>query len=256
MSRTICVASVKGGVGKTTTVSNLASSLTKLGYNVLAVDANMTGSNLGLHLGISSRNIITLHDVLKNDMDVKEAVYKHELGFHVVLGGIYLEDVADINYEKFGDKINTVKELYDFVLIDCSAGLNNETLAAVKNCDEVLIVTNSELPSVANAFKLVEYAEHNWIPITGVVVNKERNTRYKDITIQDVEEILGKRVIQVVPHDDKVIDSVSLKKPVTNMFPKSGGAEGFIELAHKIVGKEYKNKKSPSLLDKIFSLFR
>ncbi len=113
MSRTICIASVKGGVGKTTTVSNLAAALTKLNYKVLAIDANITGSNLGLHLGISSRNIITIQDIMKNNMNVKEAVYKHELGFHVILGGIYLEDITDIKDRKISvrDEKNIVCKL-------------------------------------------------------------------------------------------------------------------------------------------------
>ncbi len=254
MSRTICVASVKGGVGKTTTVSNIACSLSKLGYEVLAVDANITGSNLGIHLGISSRNIITLHDVLKNDLNIKESVYEHKLGFHTILGGIYLDDVTNVNHKKFGEKLKKIKDLYDFVLIDCAAGLSNETLMSVNNSDELLIITNPELASVADAFKLVEYAEHNWIPITGVVVNKEKNTDYKDITIKDVEEILGKKVIQIIPYDDKILDSINLKKPITNIFPKSNGAVGFKKLSYKLVGKEYSEEKK-SWIEKIFSVF-
>jgi len=121
MARVICVASVKGGVGKTTTVSNLSSIMSKMGYKVLAVDANITGANLGLHLGTSSRNILTIHDVLKGSVDITEAIYKHDLGFHVLLGGIYLNDLDNVKLGMLKQKIDSVKKEYDLVLIDCAA---------------------------------------------------------------------------------------------------------------------------------------
>ncbi len=254
MSRIIGVASVKGGVGKTTTVSNLAAALSKLGYKVLAVDANFTGANLGLHLGTSSRNILTVHDVLKRNVGIKEAIYEHPLGFHVLLGGIYLSDLKNIKYDRLKEELEKVKGEYDIILLDCSAGLDNEAISAIKASDELLIVTTPELPSVADAYKLVEFAESNWIPITGVVVNKEdKGQRYKDITIDDVEEILGRRVIEVIPKEELVGQSVNLKRPIVNLYPNSKSGTSFMRLAHQLVGKEM--EENQSLIDRILSLF-
>ena len=251
MPRTICVASVKGGVGKTTTVSNLSTSLSKMGYKILAIDANITGANLGLHLGTSSKNILTIHDVLKNSIDIKEAIYKHPLGFHVLLGGIYLNDLDNVKMELFKQKVSQVKKDYDLILIDCAAGLGPEALNAINASDELLLVTTPELPSVADVYKLVEYAENNWIPISGVIVNKEGSDRFKDITIQDVEEILGKKVLQIIPRETEVENSINLKKPVVNLYPNSKSSEGFQRLACSIVGKEFEKKQS--FLNKLIS---
>ncbi len=254
MSRIIGVASVKGGVGKTTTVSNLAAALSKLGYKVLAVDANFTGANLGLHLGTSSRNILTVHDVLKRNVGIKEAIYEHPLGFHVLLGGIYLSDLKNIKFDRFKEELEKIKGEYDIVLLDCAAGLDSEAISAIKASDELLIVTTPELPAVADAYKLVEFAESNWIPITGVIVNKEdKGQKYKDITIDDVEEILGRRVIEVIPKEELVGQSVNLKKPIVNLYPNSKSGTSFMRLAYQLVGREM--EENQSLIDRILSLF-
>jgi len=254
MARVICVASVKGGVGKTTTVSNLSSIMSKMGYKVLAVDANITGANLGLHLGTSSRNILTIHDVLKGSVDITEAIYKHDLGFHVLLGGIYLNDLDNVKLGMLKQKIDSVKKEYDLVLIDCAAGLGDEALNAIKASDELLLVTTPDLPSVADAYKLVEYAENNWIPISGIVVNKEENQKFKDITVNDVEEILGKKVLEIIPKEKFVEYSINLKKPVANLYPKSRSGESFRKLAHTLIGKEY--YRNEYFLEKLLSFFK
>ena len=254
MPRVICIASVKGGVGKTTTVSNLSTTLGKLGYKVLAIDANVTGANLGLHLGTSSRNILTIHDVLKENVSIKEAVYKHQLGFHVLLGGIYLNDLNNINMGLLKQKINSIKNEYDIVLVDCAAGLGEEALSAINASDELILVTNPELPSIADAYKLVEYAENNWIPINGIIVNKNNNEKFKDITISDVEEILGKKVLEVIPKENEVENSINFKQPVVNLYPNSKSSKKFINLAHSIVGK--KQEENKNWINKILNLFK
>ncbi|MBN1923615.1 MAG: cell division ATPase MinD, partial [Nanoarchaeota archaeon] len=253
MPRIICVASVKGGVGKTTTVSNLATTFSKMGYKTLAIDANITGANLGLHLGTSSRNILTIHDVLKNNIKIKEAIYKHSLGFHVLLGGIYLNDLNNIDLSQIKEKINSIKKEYDIILIDCAAGLGEEALNAINASDEVVVVTTPELPSVADAYKLVEYAENNWIPISGVIVNKEGNDKFKDITVNDVEEILGKKVLQIIPKEKEVEQSINLKKPVVNLFPESKSGKSFQKLAYSLIGKDLNQKQS--WVEKLISFF-
>ncbi|MDD2678350.1 MAG: cell division ATPase MinD [Candidatus Nanoarchaeia archaeon] len=254
MARVIAVASVKGGVGKTTTVSNLATVMQRLGYKVLAIDANITGATLGLHLGTSSRNILTIHDVLKGNIALKEAIYKHSLGFHVLLGGIYLNDLANVELSGFKEKIKEIRGDYDLILIDCAAGLNEEALSVINSSDELLLITTPDLPSVADVYKLIEYSENNWIPVSGVVVNKENNGKYKDITINDVEEILGKKVLEIIPKENEVEDSVNLKKPVVNIYPNSKSSKSFERLAYSLVGKEM--PKEESMIEKILGLFR
>ena len=84
-------------------------------------------------------------------------------------------------------------------------------------------------------------------------MNKESNQRFKDITIKDVEDILGKKVLEVIPKEKEVEYSVNLKKPVVNLYPKSKSGEGFTRLAYHLVGKKY--EKEQSFMEKIISLF-
>ncbi|UCD07328.1 MAG: AAA family ATPase, partial [Candidatus Aenigmatarchaeota archaeon] len=92
MTRVICVASGKGGVGKTTVVSNLSAALAALGKSVIAIDGNLTTSNLGLHLGISMYPI-TLQDVLRGRANIRDAVYHHQDGFKVVPADVSIDKV-------------------------------------------------------------------------------------------------------------------------------------------------------------------
>jgi nitrogenase subunit NifH len=101
---------------------------------------------------------------------------------------------------------------------------------------------------------LVEYSESNWIPISGVIVNKETSSKYKDITIKDVEEILGKKVLEIIPKENEVEDSVNLKRPVVNLYPSSKSSKSFERLAYSLAGREM--PKSETFFEKLINAFR
>lgn len=235
MGKVCSIVSVKGGTGKTTTSVNLGLALAKEGFTVLVLDANIEGSNVAFHLGLSTHDIATIHDVLRGKCEPMQAIYTHPTGMNLMLGGVYLEDM-ELRDDDIKRIINEVKKEFDYVIIDCSSGLSGAVKSAVQNSDETIIVTNPELPAVVDAFKIVQYCEHNNTFIRGVVINK--NNKQSDLNPRDVESLLGRPVIGVVPEDNKIKQSMKERNPIVLYKPKRQSAKEFKNVAYKLSGME------------------
>ncbi len=253
MAKIVCVASGKGGVGKTTSVVNLGSALSKFGYNTILVDGNINTPDLGLQLGMPS-NGINLHDVLSSNRSIFESVYLHPNGTKVVPAGINMWGLLKLSRDKLSE-IKKLKSYSDIVLLDCSPGINDEAEACISVSDEVLIITNPDIPSVTDALKTIALAKKFNKPIIGAIVNKRFG---KDFELSDnnVSEFLGVPVIGVIPHDEKVPRSLSNLKSVVNAFPFSKASVGFKKAAARIIGQDYELLEKPSIFDKFKSIFR
>ncbi len=252
MTRIIVVSSGKGGVGKTTLVSNLATALSELNRNVIAVDANLTTSNLGLHLGIPLYPK-TIQDVLKRKAVVKDALYYHPAGFRVVPADVSLkklmipktDTLLDVFYKLTGDA--------DFVLIDSAAGLGREAKAAIEAADEMITVTNPELPALTDALKLAKLAERYETKNLGVVLNRVKNESH-EISESDVEEFLNLPIIGRVHEDRNVRKAIANKTPVVMYKSGSRSAQQFRQIAARLAGEEYRPRSF--LIEKLFGWLR
>lgn len=238
MTRIITVASGKGGVGKTTVVSNLANVLAQLGKSVIAVDGNLTTSNLGLHLGLPLYPV-TLQDVLKRRARVLDAVYSHPLGFKVIPADIAISKMMIPEGKRLLSSLYSLIGKTDFILIDTAAGLGKEAQASLEAADEVLVVTNPELPAVTDALKLVKVAEKYQTEPAGVILNKVRRHQY-EFSAEGVEDFLGVPVIATIPYDPHVVRSIANKTPVVTYKPRSLAAQHFIAAGSYLVGRRYK----------------
>jgi len=180
--RIIGVISIKGGVGKTTTVSNLGAALSNL-YNkkVLLIDANFTAPNLGLHLGVVNPKV-TLHDVLSGKVNAIDSIYNHEFGFHIIPASLVNKQV---DYMKLRDKIRVLKSYYDIILLDSSPNLNQEMLSTILASDELLVVTTPDYPTLSATMNAVRVAKQKKTPIKGLILNKVRNKKF-ELKIEDV----------------------------------------------------------------------
>ena len=125
----------------------------------------------------------------------------------------------------------------DIVILDAAAGLGKEALAAMESADEVLIVTTPELPAVTDALKAIKLGEQLGAKIAGVVVNKVSGKSH-EMKIHEVEEMLGKDVIAVIPEDKNVIKSVVMKNALVYTHPKSKASRAYKKLAARLIGKE------------------
>ena len=250
-TRIIGIVSGKGGVGKTTTVSNLGAGLSLLRKNTILVDGNLTTPNLSLHLGIPFYPY-TIHEILQGRVEIEDAIFYHRSGLKILPASISLSALKSINLRKFGEIFESLKGRTEYVLVDSSPGLGKETQSVIEHSDELLVVLNPEIPAITDALKVVKLAESLGTEITGVILNKVRNDPH-EISKEEIEEILEYPVIGIVPHDKSVHKSILQKMPVVFSHPNSKAAKKFKEIACMIAGEKLKEKKS--LFDALLKIF-
>lgn len=227
-ARVVGIFSCKGGVGKTTTAVNLGTFLAeKLDGDVAVVDANLSAPNLGLHLGVLNPPV-TIHDVLAGRAPIERAVQECEGGLHAVLGSIAFSD--EVHLVDLKSCIEPLKQSYKVILLDSSPGFGPEVVSAIRACNEILVVTNPEVPTIASTLRTFRAAERFRIPIRGVVLNKVTGKRY-EIPISEVRKRLSWSVVAAVPDDDKVRESLTAGIPVARYAPKTPAAKEFKKLA-------------------------
>lgn len=236
-ARVIGIFSCKGGVGKTTTVANIGMCLVQhMQNNILAIDTNLTAPNLGLHLGELSPKA-TIHDALAGGLPIEKAVVECH-GMQVLLGSIgYREQVHLVDLRSLFEPL---KKKYKLILIDSAPGIGSDVISAIKTCDEIIIVTNPMIPTIASTLKTFRAADRYKVPIAGVVVNRVRGEPF-ELPVGDVKKALGWPIIAVVPEDRRVCESTAAGIPVVRHVPKSPAAREFRKLGESLMKRVTKS---------------
>jgi len=254
MARVISVLSGKGGVGKTVTVSNLGAALVRHGKNVVILDANITTPNLSLHLGIPFYPI-TLHDVLKKRIPIESAIYHHSSGVKVIPASLSFDAMKGVDIEKLEGVLWNLLGKADIVIVDAAAGLGKEALAAINIADELIVVTNPEIPAVTDALRTVKIAQDSGTKVLGAVINRVRGLKH-ELSASEVKSMLGVPIIAIVPEDIAVPRSIAKKIPVVNHRPNSRAAREFKKLAARIIGEPWVELKRRSFFERLFFWLR
>lgn len=241
MAGIIVITSGKGGVGKTTTAINLAAAMKYFGEDVLIIDGNLSTPNVGLHLN-SLEVPINLNHVLARKAEPFEAVYEHESGIKIMPSSLSVKELRRASPEKIKDFKKDFKKLSNRIIIDSSAGLGSEASAVMEIADELIIVTNPEMPAITDALKAIKLAEQLRKPVLGVIVTRVSKN---DIELEPdvVREMLEVPILGMVPEDICVKKSIKHKKPVVYMHPKSNASRAYKEIAAKILNVPYDSKK-------------
>jgi septum site-determining protein MinD len=237
MSRIITVASGKGGVGKTTFVSSLATALAGFNKSVIAIDGNLTTANLGLHLGIPLYPV-TLQDVLNGEARLNDAMYYHQAGFTVIPADISLKKLRQADSNELIDVFYKLVGSCDFILVDAAAGLGKEAMSAVEAADELITITNPELPALTDALKLGNLAAKFETQNLGVVVNRVKNKRH-EFSLNSIEDFLEMPLLGKIPEDAEVPKAISKKQPVVAYNPKAMASQHIMAIAARLIGEEY-----------------
>lgn len=252
MTRLIVITSGKGGVGKTTLTSNLGAALSYFGESVIAMDANLTTPNLGLHLGMHLTPK-SLHDVLKGESRLKDAIFPHPYGFKVIPSSIGLNDLRGVDTGRLPEISFSLLGKADYILMDSAAGLGREALSALSASDETIIITNPDLPAVTDALKILKIAEESNIRVIGVVVNRITRKKY-ELSSNQIAEMLGVPIIAEIPEDKNVPESIVEKRPLIEYAPNSPAAVEIKKLAAWLTGRKYeppKFSKTRNLVQKL-----
>lgn len=241
MKKMIVITSGKGGVGKTTTAINLGAAINYFGKDVLIIDGNLTTPNIGIHLN-SPEVPINLNHVLMGKADAFEAVYEHESGMKIMPSSISIKELNKIKPEKIRDFKGDFKKISDYIIIDSAAGLGHEALSLIQMADELIIVTNPEMPAITDALKAIKIAEQMKKKILGVIVTRVKKD---DIEMRpdSVKDMLEVNILGMIPEDISVQKSLNMKDAVVHTHPKSNAARAYKEIAAKIIEVPYDSNK-------------
>ncbi|MAG37954.1 septum site-determining protein MinD [Candidatus Pacearchaeota archaeon] len=241
MTRLITITSGKGGVGKTTTAINLGAALNAFGKEVVILDANLTTPNVGLHLGAPIVPV-SLNHVLSGKAKIDDAIYEHGSGTKIVPSSLSIKELRTINHNKLKDVGKKLKKMADFVIYDSAAGLGDEAVASMESADELIIVTNPEIPAVTDALKASKLAEQLGKEIKGVIVTRSNGTK-GEMPVANVADMLELPILGVIPEDGNIRQSVIMKDALVHTHPKCKAAKAYRKIAAKIIGKD--NYKDP-----------
>jgi septum site-determining protein MinD len=240
MARIIVINSGKGGVGKTTTAINLGASLNKLNKEVIIVDANLNTPNIGLQLGAPIVPV-TLNHVLKGKADIEDAIYEHHSGTKIVPSSLSIKELTKFNVKKLPEVTRRLAELCDYVIVDSAAGFGEEVMAVIDLADEIIIVTNPEMPAVTDALKAVKVAREMGKEINGVIVTRHSDMKY-EMPLSSIKSMLEAQIIGVIPEDKAVKEALNLRDAVCHTHPKSRVSRKYLEIARKVNGELVEEK--------------
>jgi septum site-determining protein MinD len=247
-ARVYTIASGKGGTGKTTTTLNLGTALAAMGKKTAVLDADIGMANLGLLIGLE-RSKITLHEVLSGNANINEAIYDGPGGLKVVPSGLSLKGFQKSNPDKLKEVMSTLVDGMDFLLIDAPAGISKDGVIPLAVADKVILVVNPELASMADALKTKALTEMLGRTVEGAILNRAALEK-TEINRNKVSELLGVKVLEMIPEDSNVRLSAAFKMPVVIKAPTSPASIAFKRLAAQLAGEpfievdEKKNKES------------
>lgn len=240
MFRAYTITSGKGGVGKTTLTVNLGIALALLNRKTYILDADIGMANMALILGMDDVPV-TLHEVLAGKADIADAIYEGPEGVKVVPSGISLQGFQHADPDKLRDVMHTLVDRCEYLLIDAPSGISKEGVVPLSVADEVILVVNPELASMADALKTKILCEVMEGHVYGAILNRA-GMEHTELRSQSVEDVLGVPVIGVVPEDANVRRSAAYKKPCILKYPNCDASRAFKRIAARISGVEYEDE--------------
>lgn len=242
-ARCVVVTSGKGGVGKTTSSANLGMSIARLGYKVALIDADIGLRNLDLLLGLENRILYTAIDILEGECRLDQALIRDKRWKNLSLLSMSRNrqryNVTRSHMEEITQSISALG--YQFILIDCPAGIDIGFINAIAPAKEALVVTTPEITSIRDADRVAGLLEANGVYNVKLLVNRVRPDmiqRNDMMSVKDVQEMLGIPLLGAIPEDEQVIISTNRGEPLVLQKKLSLSGIAFENAARRLVGKE------------------
>ena len=208
MGEVIVITSGKGGVGKTTTTANIGVGLAQMGKKVIVIDTDLGLRNLDVVLGLENRIVYNLVDVITGSCRLKQALIKDKRYPELyLLPSAQTKDKSAVTPEQMKKLTAELKELFDYVILDCPAGIEQGFQNAIAGADRAVVVTTPEVSAIRDADRIIGLLEQGGIAQSELIINRLRMDMVKRgemMSVEDVTEILGIRLIGVIPDDDKL----------------------------------------------------
>ncbi len=240
--RVIVITSGKGGVGKTTTNANIGTALARAGKKVVMIDTDLGLRNLDLLLGLENRIVYTIVDVVEERCKLKQALVKDKKNPNLcLLAAAQTRDKTAVTEEQLRDICEKLKKDFDFILVDCPAGIEQGFQNAVAGASEAIVVTTPEMSAVRDADRIIGLLEaKEEIKSYKLLLNRVRPNliESKDMmSVDDVVEILSAELIGIIPEDTGIITSTNKGEPIVN-DEKSLAGKAYNNVARRIIGED------------------
>lgn len=241
MGEVIVVTSGKGGVGKTTTTANLGSALALEGKKVVLVDTDIGLRNLDVVMGLENRIVYDIVDVVEEKCKLKQALIKDKRFDELfLLPAAQTRDKSAVNEEQMKELTKKLKEEFDYIIIDCPAGIEQGFKNAIAGADRAIVVTTAEISAIRDADRIIGLLESAEIKNPELIVNRLRPAMVKKGEMMDVEDIvdlLSIDLIGVVPDDEFIITQTNKGEPVISN-KKAPSGKSYIEIAKRVLGEQ------------------
>ncbi len=239
MSEVIVVTSGKGGVGKTTTTANLGNGLARLGYKTLLIDGDIGLRNLDVVMGLENRIVYNLVDVVEGNCKPQQAIIrdKNYAGLFL-MPAAQTRDKTSVSPEQMKKLIEQLKSDYDYIIIDCPAGIEHGFKNSIAAAQRAIVVTTPEVSAIRDADRIIGILDANEIPRIDLVINKIRADMVKRgdmMSIDDVVDILSINLIGTIYDDEAIVISSNRGEPIAGVKSKSG--REYDNIAKRVAGE-------------------
>lgn len=241
MGKIVSVANQKGGVGKTTTTANLGASLALEGKRVVLIDTDIGLRNLDVVMGLENRIVYDIVDVVEEKCKLRQALIKDKRFKELyLLPAAQTRDKSAVNEEQMKKLTSKLKEEFDYILVDCPAGIEQGFKNAIAGADRAVVVTTAEISAIRDADRIIGLIEAAEIKNPELVVNRIRPNMIKKGEMMDVDDIvdlLSIELIGVVPDDEYIITQTNKGEPVIQN-KKAPSGKAYLEIAKRILGEK------------------
>lgn len=238
MGKVFVITSGKGGVGKTTATANLGTGLALAGKKVILIDTDIGLRNLDLVLGLENRIVFDLVDVVSGKCrSYRQAMIKDKRFENLCLiPASQSKDKEDVTPDQMRNLCETLREEFDFILIDCPAGIEHGFKNAIAGADEAILVTTPEVSAVRDADRIIGLleAEEKYNP--RLILNRVRKDMVRKgqmMNIDDIQEILNIKLLGMVPEDEAIVVSSNKGEPAV-MDASSKAGQAYRQIVQRI----------------------
>ena len=269
MGQIVTVTSGKGGVGKSTTTANIATALSKMDKKVIAIDFDIGLRNLDMILGLESRIVYDVVDVMEGNCNLAQAIIKDKKSPNLhFLPASQTKDKNILTKEKVEKLLNDLKKEFDYILIDSPAGIESGFEHSIFLADRAIVVVTPEISAVRDADRVIGIIDaKSQKAIDGeevekhIIINRIKPDLVEKgemLDIEDVLDILSLPLIGIVPDTEEIVSSTNLGTPIVNN-QKSVAGESFRRIAKRIEGEKVpfmEIKSQKGFFDKLKGLFK
>ena len=218
MSEVIVITSGKGGVGKTTTTANVGTGLAQLNKKVVLIDTDIGLRNLDVVMGLENRIVYNLVDVVEGNCKIKQALIKDKKYPELyLLPSAQTRDKTSVTPEQMKKLTDELREEFDYILLDCPAGIEQGFKNAIAGADRAIVVTTPEVSAIRDADRIIGLLEANELQKTELIVNRLRMDMVKRgdmMSVDDVCDILAIPLLGAVPDDEHIVISTNQGEPL------------------------------------------